>query len=204
MACCSTHGVIDQVTAMPVGLLHLGYLTSSFDLLRTLQCWFGHPSTTRSLGLAACWESHMPSHYPRPAPSFPSMFSGQATPVSSRVPSWVKSFWCPPSGTAQSCSCTRPCVSAHHTWIGVKWIYLVWVPARHVALKAPHPSQSDRERHSSATQSEWTSALAFLCMHAGTSSVQEPTHVCTVKTGPPRHKCWLIRMEWSALYVFGL
>ena len=115
MACCSTHGVIDQVTAMPVGLLHLGYLTSPFDLLRTSQCWFGHPSTTRSLGLAAWWESHMPSHYPRPAPSFASMFSGPATPVPSRVPSWVKSFWCPPSGTAQSCSCTRPCVSAHHT-----------------------------------------------------------------------------------------
>ena len=128
----------------------------------------------------------MPSHYPRQAPSFPSTFSGQAMPVPSRAPSWVKSFWCPPSGKAQACSCIRPCGSVHHSWIGARWICLVRVPARHAALKAPHPSKSNRERHSSATQGECTNALTLLCMYAAKPSVQEPIHLRTVETGPPK------------------
>ena len=40
-------------------------------------------------------------HYLRLAPSFPRTFSGLATLVPSRVPSWVKSFWCHPTDIAQ-------------------------------------------------------------------------------------------------------
>ena len=40
-------------------------------------------------------------HYLRLAPYFPRTFSGLATLVPSRVPSWAKGFWCGPTGIAQ-------------------------------------------------------------------------------------------------------
>ena len=113
-------------------------------------------------------------HYHRLTSSFPTTFLGLAMPVLPRVRVWVKSFWCPLSGKAQSCSCTRPWVSVHHTWIGAKWIPLVWVPARHVALKDPHPSESDTGRYLSATQGECTSALTFLCKYTGNHLSKDP------------------------------
>ena len=120
VACCT----IDQVTAIPMGLLHLGYLashSSSFDQPRASQGvmlvetpsphWKPPPATQD--GTVRC-----ASYYPGLAPASPT-FSEVATHIPSRVPSWVKSSWRHPTDKAQSSRGPKPCPSVHCTWIGV-------------------------------------------------------------------------------------
>ena len=152
VACCT----IDQVTTIPMGLLHLGYLpsySSSFDQPRASQgaMLVETPSPHLKPPLATQDGTHRcASYFQRLAPSSPSTFSEIAVHIPSRVPSWVKSSWHRPTDKAKSSRGPKPCaICSPRLDRCTKWTPLVWCQAGHVALEAPHPNEYGKECHHS-------------------------------------------------------
>ena len=203
VACCT----IDQVTAIPMGLLHLGYLashSSSFEQPRASQGvmlvetpsphWKPPPATQD--GTVGC-----ASYYPGLAPASPTI-SEVATHIPSRVPSWVKSSWRHPTDKAQSSRGPKPCPSApvHCTFTAPGSVYQVHPSS---------PSSSETCCTEGTTPKQvwqgvplqlhprwmWEPTCIPLQMYTGKASIQGPSRLCTVETGPPDHKCYPICMQ---------
>ena len=104
-------------------------------------------------------------HYLRLAPSFPRTFSGLATLVPSRVPSWVKSFWCRPTDIAQLSRSSKPCVSGHRTWIGVPGAPLSSEFKRDM-LHWRHHAQTSLARSALQLHPRWMWDTTCILLHA--------------------------------------